>query len=145
MTQYPSYGYNSGTTTFPNMAQNISASQVTIVIFRSNTHTQFFLSNANIISHFLVFSLPQKLDYSAYSSSLYANDRVPLQYSGYYSVPGYHGPSASFNIGNINFGNSLITNLFGFCFNEKYRKFYVFPHLVSIIVFLLIITPNNRN
>ncbi|XP_020293036.1 developmental protein eyes absent [Pseudomyrmex gracilis] len=74
MTQYPSYGYNSGTTTFPNMAQNISASQ--------------------------------KLDYSAYSSSLYANDRVPLQYSGYYSVPGYHGPSASFNIGNINFDST---------------------------------------
>ncbi|TGZ51475.1 hypothetical protein DBV15_02232 [Temnothorax longispinosus] len=73
MTQYPSYAsYNSGTTTFPNMAQNIS-------------------------------SASQKLDYSAYSSSLYGNDRVPLQYSGYYPVPGYHAPPASFNIGNINF------------------------------------------
>ncbi|XP_024888257.1 eya transcriptional coactivator and phosphatase 2 isoform X1 [Temnothorax americanus] len=76
MTQYPSYAsYNSGTTTFPNMAQNIS-------------------------------SASQKLDYSAYSSSLYGNDRVPLQYSGYYPVPGYHAPPASFNIGNINFADS---------------------------------------
>ncbi|XP_029678687.1 developmental protein eyes absent isoform X1 [Formica exsecta] len=73
MTQYTPYaGYNSGTTTFPNVAQNIS-------------------------------SATQKLDYSAYSSSLYGNDRVPLQYSGYYPVPGYHAPPASFNIGNINF------------------------------------------
>jgi len=48
--------------------------------------------------------LPQKLDYNAYSSNLYGNDRIPLQYSGYYPVPGYHAPPASFNIGNINFG-----------------------------------------
>ncbi|XP_025074724.1 eyes absent homolog 4 isoform X2 [Pogonomyrmex barbatus] len=76
MTQYPSYAsYNSGTTTFPNVAQNIS-------------------------------SASQKLDYSAYSSSLYGNDRVPLQYPGYYSVPGYHAPPTSFNIGNINFADS---------------------------------------
>ncbi|XP_014483814.1 PREDICTED: eyes absent homolog 4 isoform X3 [Dinoponera quadriceps] len=73
MTQYPSYaGYNSGATTFPNVAQNISPAS-------------------------------QKLDYSAYSSSLYGNDRVPLQYSGYYPMPGYHAPPTSFNIGNINF------------------------------------------
>lgn len=81
MTQYTPYaGYNSGTTTFPNVAQNIS-------------------------------SATQKLDYSAYSSSLYGNDRVPLQYSGYYPVPGYHAPPTSFNIGNINFADSTKSTL----------------------------------
>ncbi|XP_017887969.1 eyes absent homolog 4 isoform X2 [Ceratina calcarata] len=80
MTQYSSYAtYNSGTTNFPNVAQNISpSSQV----------------------------LKNKLDYSAYSSSLYGNDRVPLQYSGYYPMHGYHATPASFNIGNLNFADS---------------------------------------
>ncbi|XP_076276395.1 eya transcriptional coactivator and phosphatase 2 isoform X1 [Lasioglossum baleicum] len=74
MTQYSSYTpYNSGTTNFPNVAQNISSSS-------------------------------QKLDYSAYS--LYSNDRVPLQYSGYYPMHGYHTTPASFNVGNLNFGDS---------------------------------------
>ncbi|XP_061934328.1 eyes absent homolog 4 isoform X1 [Apis cerana] len=76
MTQYSSYAtYNSGTTNFPNVAQNISPSS-------------------------------QKLDYSAYSSSLYGNDRVPLQYSGYYPMHGYHATPTSFNIGNLNFADS---------------------------------------
>ncbi|XP_015182853.1 PREDICTED: eyes absent homolog 4 [Polistes dominula] len=81
MTQYSSYaGYNSGTTTFPNVGQNIS-------------------------------SASQKLDYTAYGSSLYGNDRVPLQYSGYYPMPGYHTSHASFNIGNLNFADSTKTAL----------------------------------
>ncbi|KAF3430541.1 hypothetical protein E2986_12585 [Frieseomelitta varia] len=76
MTQYSSYAtYNSGTTNFPNVAQNISPSS-------------------------------QKLEYSAYSSSLYGNDRVPLQYSGYYPMHGYHATPASFNIGNLNFADA---------------------------------------
>ncbi|XP_078043583.1 eya transcriptional coactivator and phosphatase 2 isoform X1 [Augochlora pura] len=81
ITQYSSYApYNSGTTNFPNVAQNISSSS-------------------------------QKLDYSAYSSSLYGNDRVPLQYSGYYPMHGYHTTPASFNIGNLNFGDSTKSTL----------------------------------
>ncbi|XP_012257253.2 eyes absent homolog 4 isoform X1 [Athalia rosae] len=73
MAQYSTYaGYNSGSTTFPTVGQNIS-------------------------------SATQKLDYSAYSSSLYGNDRVPLQYSGYYPMPGYHTSPPSFNISNLNF------------------------------------------
>ncbi|XP_058801576.1 eyes absent homolog 4 isoform X2 [Phymastichus coffea] len=76
MTQYSSYAsYNSGTTTFPTVPQNIS-------------------------------SASQKLDYTAYSTSLYGNDRVPLQYSGYYPVPGYHTTPTSFNISNLNFVDS---------------------------------------
>ncbi|XP_076249589.1 eya transcriptional coactivator and phosphatase 2 isoform X3 [Calliopsis andreniformis] len=76
MAQYSSYAtYNSGTTNFPNVAQNISSSS-------------------------------QKLDYSAYSNSLYGNDRVPLQYSGYYPMHGYHATPASFNIGNLNFAGA---------------------------------------
>ncbi|XP_043252006.1 eyes absent homolog 4 isoform X4 [Colletes gigas] len=53
-----------------------------------------------------ISSSSQKLDYSAYSSSLYGNDRVPLQYSGYYPMHGYHASPASFNIGNLNFADS---------------------------------------
>ncbi|XP_063990697.1 eyes absent homolog 4 isoform X2 [Diachasmimorpha longicaudata] len=81
MAQYSSYtGYNSSGTTFPSVSQNIS-------------------------------SASQKLDYSAYSSTcLYGNDRVPLQYSGYYPMPGYHTTSA-FNIGNLNFSESTKAGL----------------------------------
>ncbi|XP_057341418.1 eyes absent homolog 4 isoform X1 [Microplitis mediator] len=77
MTQYASYpGYNSSSSTFSPVGQNIS-------------------------------SASQKLDYSAYSSTcLYGNDRMPLQYSGYYPVPGYHTTSSSFNLGNLNFTDS---------------------------------------
>ncbi|XP_076634263.1 eya transcriptional coactivator and phosphatase 2 isoform X4 [Colletes latitarsis] len=53
-----------------------------------------------------ISSSSQKLDYSAYSSSLYGNDRVPLQYSGYYPMHGYHASPASFNIGNLNFAGA---------------------------------------
>ncbi|XP_011314552.1 eyes absent homolog 4 [Fopius arisanus] len=82
MAQYPSYpGYNSSGTTFSSVSQNIS-------------------------------SATQKLDYSAYSSTcLYGNDRVPLQYSGYYPMPGYHTTPPSFNIGNLNFSESNKTGL----------------------------------
>ncbi|XP_012273894.1 eyes absent homolog 4 isoform X2 [Orussus abietinus] len=81
MAQYPSYAqYNSGTTTFPTVGQNIS-------------------------------SASQKLDYSAYSTSLYGNDRVPLQYSGYYPMPGYHPTPTSFNISNLNFADSTKSSL----------------------------------
>ncbi|XP_066590348.1 eyes absent homolog 4 isoform X2 [Prorops nasuta] len=74
MAQYSSYAtYNSGTTTFPTVGQNIS-------------------------------SASQKLDYSAYG--VYGNERVPLQYSSYYPMPGYHATPASFNIGNLNFADS---------------------------------------
>lgn len=55
------------------------------------------------IDEFFFFFAFQKLDYTAYSSSLYGNDRVPLQYSGYYPVPGYHATPTSFNISNLNF------------------------------------------
>ncbi|XP_008208095.1 eyes absent homolog 4 isoform X2 [Nasonia vitripennis] len=48
----------------------------------------------------------QKLDYTAYSTSLYGNDRVPLQYSSYYPMPGYHPTPTSFNISNLNFVDS---------------------------------------
>ncbi|CAG5100138.1 Protein of unknown function [Cotesia congregata] len=60
MSQYGSYpGYNSSSSTFSPVGQNIS-------------------------------SASQKLDYSAYSSTcLYGNDRMPLQYSGYYPMPGW--------------------------------------------------------
>ncbi|XP_014231703.1 eyes absent homolog 2 isoform X2 [Trichogramma pretiosum] len=76
MTQYSTYGgYNSGSTGFTGVPQNISTAS-------------------------------QKLDYTAYSTSLYSNDRVPLQYPGYYSVPGYHTSPASFNISNLNFVDS---------------------------------------
>lgn len=54
----------------------------------------------------------QKLDYSAYSSSLYGNDRVPLQYSGYYPMHGYHTTPASFNIGNLNFAGNVFIDFF---------------------------------
>lgn len=75
MAQYSAYGYNSGTTTFPPMSQNIS-------------------------------SASQKLDYTAYSSPIYGNDRVSLQYSGYYPMAGYHPSPTSFNISNLNFADS---------------------------------------
>ena len=54
----------------------------------------------------------QKLEYSAYSSSLYGNDRVPLQYSGYYPMHGYHATPASFNIGNLNFAGNVPIDIF---------------------------------
>lgn len=54
----------------------------------------------------------QKLDYSAYSSSLYGNDRVSLQYSGYYPMHGYHTTPASFNIGNLNFAGNVPIDFF---------------------------------
>ncbi|KAJ8681267.1 hypothetical protein QAD02_017054 [Eretmocerus hayati] len=53
-----------------------------------------------------ISSASQKLDYTAYGASLYSNDRVPLQYSGYYPVPGYHASPTSFNLSNINFGDA---------------------------------------
>lgn len=111
MTQYPSYAsYNSGTTTFPNMAQNISsASQVRMYTMQcSISHSIFIFDFFPKLRMTSLPLLPQKLDYSAYSSSLYGNDRVPLQYSGYYPVPGYHAPPTSFNIGNINFAGNLL-------------------------------------
>ncbi|XP_015586904.1 eyes absent homolog 4 isoform X3 [Cephus cinctus] len=73
MAQYSSYaGYNTGSTTFPTIGQNIS-------------------------------STSQKLDYSAYSTNLYGNDRASLQYPGYYPMTGYHATPTPFNISNINF------------------------------------------
>ncbi|KAK0177580.1 hypothetical protein PV328_001618 [Microctonus aethiopoides] len=80
--QYTPYsGYNSGGATFSSVGQNISAAT-------------------------------QKLDYSGYSNTcLYGNDRMPLQYSGYYPMPGYHTTPTSFNIGNLNFTDSNKTTL----------------------------------
>ncbi|CAB0036737.1 unnamed protein product [Trichogramma brassicae] len=67
-------------------------------------HPTFFSIETNKYNCY--FTLMQKLDYTAYSTSLYSNDRVPLQYPGYYSVPGYHTSPASFNISNLNFVDS---------------------------------------
>ncbi|OXU23836.1 hypothetical protein TSAR_007461 [Trichomalopsis sarcophagae] len=66
-------------------------------------------TRALIVSARFAYSLGrslQKLDYTAYSTSLYGNDRVPLQYSSYYPMPGYHPTPTSFNISNLNFVDS---------------------------------------
>ena len=76
----------------------LATTTVTLVIFK--------ISNGFALNQYLPL---QKLDYSAYSTSLYGNDRVPLQYSGYYPVPGYHASPTSFNISNLNFVGKFLS------------------------------------
>lgn len=130
MAQYSPYaGYNSGTTTFPNVTQNISSASQVIHVRAAFSYTRFLSALINLShSHERSFSLLQKLDYSAYSSSLYGNDRVPLQYSGYYPMPGYHAPPTSFNIGNINFAGNLLPSdhasfLLAWCDDQMKRPY----------------------